>query len=248
MDATPWYYNNELWNDLSPKFNTSYHWNIAGEDISMIVDLLKLKPGAAVLDLGCGQGRHSLELAKRDFVVTALDRNPFFLDFVLKKSEELNVEILLVKSDMKTFIQPEAFDLILNMGFSFGYFEEQSDNLQVLKNIHGSLRPTGACLFELLGKEVVPKMFVEREWTEVGGTYFLDDRRVENNWSRIINHCKIIKDGVVKDGIFSLTIFSGAEFSAMLGDAGFSKVSLYGDLSGSPYDQHAKKLVAVGIK
>ena len=248
MNATPWYYNDELWNDLSPKFNTSYHWNIAAEEITMIVDLLKLKPKAAVLDLGCGQGRHSLELAKRDFVVTGLDGNQFFLDFVMKKSKESNVEIRLVKADMKTFIQPEAFDLIFNMGSSFGYFEEQADHLQVLKNIHGSLKPSGACLFELLGKEVVPKMFVEREWTEIDGTYFLDDRRVNNNWSRIVNHCRIIKDGVVKDGTFSLTIFSGVEFSDMLRTAGFSEISLYGDLSGSPYDQHAKKLVAVAVK
>ena len=42
--------------------------------------------------------------------------------------------------------------------------------------------------------------------------------------------------------------FPGVEFSDMLREAGFSKVSLYGDLSGSPYDQHAKKLVAVAIK
>ena len=58
MDPTPWYYNNELWNDPSPKFNTSHHWNIAAEEIRMIVDLLMLKPKATVLDLGCGQGRH----------------------------------------------------------------------------------------------------------------------------------------------------------------------------------------------
>ncbi len=248
MDATPWYYNDELWNDLSPKFNTSYHWDIAAEEIRMILDLLKLKPKATVLDLGCGQGRHSLELAKRDLVVTGLDRNQFFLDFVLKKAKESNVEVKLVKADMKSFIQHQAFDLILSMSSSFGYFEEQPDHLQVLKNIHGSLRPSGTCLFELVGKEVISKMFVEREWTEIEGTYFLDDRRVDKNWSRIINHCKIIKDGVVKDGTFSLTIFSGVEFSAMLRDAGFSNVSLYGDLSGSPYDQHAKKLVAVAIK
>ena len=68
--------------------------------------------------------------------------------------------------------------------------------------------PEHVCL-RLLGKEVVPKMFVEREWTEIEGTYFLDDRRVDNNWSRIINYCRIIKDGIVKDGTFSLTIFSG---------------------------------------
>jgi SAM-dependent methyltransferase len=248
MDATPWYYNDELWNDLSPKFNTSYHWDVAPEEIRMIVDLLKPKPKATVLDLGCGQGRHSLELAKRDLVVTGLDRNQFFLDFVLKKSKESNVEVKLVKADMKTFVQHQAFDLILSLNSSFGYFEDQSEHLQVLKNIHDSLRPSGTCLFELFGKEVVPKMFVEREWTEIEGTYFLDDRRVDKNWSRIINHCRIIKDGAVKDGTFSLTIFSGVEFSAMLRDTGFSKVSLYGDLSGSPYDQHAKKLVAVAVK
>ena len=74
----PWYYNDELWNDLSPKFNTSYHWDVAPEEIRMILDLLKPKPKATVLDLGCGQGRHLLELAKRDLVVTGLDRNQFF--------------------------------------------------------------------------------------------------------------------------------------------------------------------------
>ena len=248
MNTTPWYYNDELWNDLSPKFNTSFHWDAAAEEIRTLLDLLKPRPKATVLDLGCGQGRHSLELAKRDLVVTGLDRNQFFLDFVRKKSEELNVDVKLIKADMKTFIQPQAFDLVLSLNSSFGYFEEHVDHLQVLANIHGSLKESGTCLFELFGKEVVPKMFVEREWVEIDGTYFLDDRRVDQNWSRIVNHCRIIKDGLVKDGTFSLTIFSGVEFRDMLREVGFSKVSLYGDLSGSSYDQHAKKLVAVAIK
>jgi len=248
MDSTLWYYNDQLWNDLSPKFNTPHHWNVAAEEIKAVLDLLKPKPKASVLDLGCGQGRHSLELAKKNITVTALDRNQSFLDVIRKKSKQSNLNIKLIKADMKEFIAHEEFDLILSMNSSFGYFEERSDHLQVLRNINASLKAGGRLLIELFGKEVVPKMFVEREWTEIEGTYFLDDRQVDQNWSRVINHCKIIKNGVVKEATFSLTIFSGVEFSDMLREAGFSKVSLYGDLNGSPYDQHAKKLVAVAIK
>ena len=248
MDSKPWYYNDQLWNDLSPKFNTPEHWDIAAKEIRMILELLRPEPKASVLDLGCGHGRHSLELAKRGMTVTGLDRNQSFLDILLRKSREANVEVGLIKADMKDFIQRESFDLILSLNSSFGYFEDLSDHLKVLHNIYVSLRSSGTCLFELFGKEVVPKMFVEKEWVEIDGTYFLDDRRVDQNWSRIINHCKIIKDGKVKDATFSLTIFSGVEFIDMLREVGFSKVSLHGDLNGASYNQYAKKLVAVARK
>ncbi|MGI9550582.1 MAG: class I SAM-dependent methyltransferase [Aurantibacter sp.] len=248
VEAIPWYYDDKVWTLLTPKFNTEEHWQMAIQDIRQIVKLIKPPVNATVLDLGCGPGRHSMQLAKQGFKVTSLDRTQSYLDILRNKALAANLKINMVQDDMKDFVRKDAFDLIVSLNSSFGYFESRSDHLQVLKNVHESLRPGGSTLFELYGKEVVAKSFVEKEWTEIDGIYFLDDRKVDGSWGRVTNNCKIISNGKLSSVTFSLTIFSGDEFSRMLKKVGFSKVKLYGSLEGIPYNNYAKRLVAVGIK
>ena len=64
---------------------------------------------------------------------------------------------------MRKFKRPDSFDLALNMFTSFGYFENPADDAQVLRNIHGSLQPGGSLVLETIGKEVLGRIFQERD-------------------------------------------------------------------------------------
>jgi SAM-dependent methyltransferase len=55
--------------------------------------------------------------------------------------------------DMRSFVRPATFDLACNLFTSFGYFKEEQDNLQVLRNIHRSLKENGGLVLEVVGKE-----------------------------------------------------------------------------------------------
>ena len=58
---------------------------------------------------------------------------------------------------MRNFVRPVAYDLVLNLFTSFGYFNDKEDDMRVLRNIHVSLKPTGVCLFDMISKEWLAK-------------------------------------------------------------------------------------------
>jgi len=210
--------------------------------------LLKLEPGAAVLDLCCGPGRHSLELARRGFKVTGVDRTARFLEEARRRAEAEGLVIEFVQGDMRTFRRPEAFDAVINLFTSFGYFDDPQEDKQVLENVYTSLRPNGKLLLDTMGKEVLARIFRERDWFEQDGALFLEERRLLEGWSRIETRWIIVRDGEQEEFTLKLRLYSGAELRALLREIGFRRVELFGNLDGEPYDQNARRLVALAEK
>ncbi|MBM4049039.1 MAG: class I SAM-dependent methyltransferase, partial [Planctomycetes bacterium] len=68
----PWHEEDAFWQTFAPTMFGEPRWAAAGGEVDSMLALAKLAPGAAVLDLACGPGRHSLELARRGFKVTAV--------------------------------------------------------------------------------------------------------------------------------------------------------------------------------
>ena len=116
----PWYEQDDFWATFEPALFTQKRISEAGEEIEQLVTLLNLQAGATVCDLCCGIGRHSLELARRRFEVTAVDRTQTYLAKARAgaKDEGLNVEF--VTEDARSFERPQAFDVVLNLFTSFG--------------------------------------------------------------------------------------------------------------------------------
>jgi hypothetical protein len=149
---------------------------------------------------------------------------------------------------MRQFQRESAFDGALMMYTSFGYFEDQAENQMVLSNLYQSLKAGGAVIIELMGKEVLARIFEPRGWSEHNGLIFLQERRLDKDWSWIENRWIIIEGGERHEYRISHWLYSASELSDMLVNAGFSQVEIYGSLEGAPYDQSAKRLVAVARK
>ncbi len=243
-----WHEEDDFWKVMAPKIFGKKQWENAPAEVENAISLLKISPGAYVLDLCCGPGRHSLELARRGFQVTGVDRTLKYLVAARKQAgaEGLNVDF--VQEGMREFRRPEAFDAVLNLYTSFGYFENPEEERQVLKNIHVSLKTGGKLLMDLMGKEVLAGVFRERDWHEDNGIIFLEERKISSGWDWIQARWIMIKGKERKEFTFSLRLYSGAELSSLLSQSGFSSVELFGDLSGAPYDHTAKRLVALATK
>lgn len=247
-NARSWHEQNEFWDAFAATIFDAQRRSVASEEVEDIVRLTGLQPTQAVCDLCCGIGRHSLELARRGYAVTAVDRTERYLEEARNRATDEGLSVEFVQADMRRFRRPESFDLVVNLFTSFGYFEEAQDDRLVLENVYRSLRPGGRLVLEMIGKEILARIFAARDWQQVDGTILLSERKVVDAWKRIENRWILIRDGRQQEWTFSHRLYSAAELSALLAGCGFREVQVYGGLTGSAYDEKAERMVLVGRK
>ncbi len=245
---THWHEDDRFWERTAPFQFNEKRWRAASAEVDSIIALLDLTPVAAVLDLPCGPGRHSLELARPGFRVTGADRTAMFIDEARRRAGNEDLEAEFIQADMREFRRPESFDAVINLFTSFGYFADPADDRRVVENFFASLKPGGKLVIDMVGKEVLARVFRPRIWEEREGALFLEERRIIDGWSRIETRWIIVRDDAWEEFTLSLRLYSGTEITALLRDVGFSDVRLYGGLDGTPYDHEAKRLVAVATK
>lgn len=243
-----WHEDDAFWQTMAPNMFTEQRWAAAPEEVDGAVALLAVEPPACILDLCCGPGRHSLELARRGFKVTAVDRTAASVQEAKRRAEGEALAVEFVQEDMRRFCRPDAFDGVINLFTSFGYFEDAADDRQVLLNVHRSLNDGGRLVLEMMGKEVLARKFRERDWHEEDGVLFLAERRICRDWTWIENRWILLDGQRREEFAVCHRIYSAAELSALLKECGFREVSVYGDLAGSPYDHTAGRLVVVARK
>lgn len=244
-----WYDDDDFWTAFYPAMFSEARWASAGEEVTAALYLLGIESPAQILDFCCGPGRHAIALASAGHQVTAVDRTGPYLEIGKERAQEAGVEIEFELSDARDFRRISEFDASISLFTSFGYFEDPRDDQKVLSNIHASLKPGGKLLMDMSGKEVIAHAFHPTSWSEPEpGTLVLQERKVRDGWEGIENHWIIVKDGERVEKQFFIRLYSGIELKAMMLSAGFSRVNLYGTLEGDPYDQKARRLVAVGVK
>ncbi len=243
-----WYENDELWTSVAGLLFNDAVWEAAPMEIDHALLLLDLPPAAAVLDLCCGPGRHSLELARRGFHVTGVDRTRAYVEAARAQAVEAGVTAEFIEADMRAFCREAAFDGAINLFTSFGYFEDPEEDYRVLLNLCRSLKPGGAVVCEMVGKENLARTFQARDWREQDGEFWLYERTVKHAWSWMENRWIHLKDGQRKEYRVTHRLYAATEITAMARAAGFDCVEIYGNLEGAPYDHEALRLVMVARK
>ncbi len=245
----PWHEQDDFWSETESLMFTPKRVEDAVDEISKIETLLGLKSDMHVLDMSCGVGRHSHELARRGYRVTAVDRTERYLQkaAALAESEDLDIEF--VREDMRKFCRPATFDVAINLFTSFGYFEDPKDDRRSVTNLYESLKPGGVLVMETIGKEILARIFQERDWHETeDGTIVLEERKVSHEWGWMENRWIILKGTERKEFHFEHRPFSAAELTTLLLDCGFKTAKAYGGIDGSPYDHKAQRLAVVARK
>jgi SAM-dependent methyltransferase len=210
--------------------------------------LLKVATGTRVLDLACGPAVHVVPLARAGAEVTGVDLSPAMLARASAACDRAGVAAHLVQANMLDYTAPGAFDLVINMYTSFGYFTEPGDNLTVLRNIHASLAPGGAAVIDLLGKEVLAGWVGRPQAVEVaGGTVFMRDT-ILDDWTRLRTDWTLVRGDEVRQASIHCVLYSAAELRMLFEQAGFVDVECFGGFDASPYDNHARRLIVRGYR
>jgi 2-polyprenyl-3-methyl-5-hydroxy-6-metoxy-1,4-benzoquinol methylase len=221
-------------------------------EVDGILRLLNLKTKSKILDIPCGYGRHSIELAKRGFIVTGSDLNDKHLTFAKKEARKNSTKIQFVKENMVEINYDSPFDAVINMFYSFGFFESDEDNFKVLQNFFKALKPNG----QFLMHTDVNIPFIE------AGKYKHDETRALTNGSALkivdkydpvakrINGFWILQDknGEKTKKEYSVRIYTKEEFIDLCKKAGFRFCKAYSDWDKKPYSKNSEDMIIVATK
>jgi SAM-dependent methyltransferase len=137
---------------------------------------LNPKPDARILDLACGKGRHSIYLNQKGYNVTGIDLSPHSIAAAkASENETLHFEV----HDMREVFRPNAFDFVLNLFTSFGYFASETENVVALKAIAASVKPGGKLVIDFLNADKVVANLVKEETKTLDGITFHITRHME---------------------------------------------------------------------
>ncbi len=253
--VSEWFDDDALWAFVRQAVFPASSFQAGPSEVAAVFELAGLagRRGLDVLDIPCGPGRHSLPLAQAGHRVLAVDRTQSYLDALEQSLAERRAaqsardfHLQTLCCDMRALDRSEAFDLAINLYTSLGYFEDLDDDRAVLRNLHRALRPGGKLVVDLLGREILARNFVPRDWKRLDdGTIQLMERRITDSWRWVEVQWTFLRDGVERSFDFSHRVWGSADLGIELQSAGFSEVELFGGFDGRPYDLQATRLVAV---
>ncbi len=198
-------------------------------DVRFIQKVLAPKKGARILDVCCGVGRHAIELAKSGYRVTGVDVTGRYLEVAAARARRRGVKLALERRDMRRLGYRSEFDAALLMWTSFGYFENEKDNMKSLRAIHKALRPGGKFIIDLINRDWLIRNFQEYGWMEAGKGFVLERRQFDPARSRMHSDWVYVGKNEVERKEIDLRVYSLHELVEMLGQAGFGVVAMFGD-------------------
>ena len=194
-------------------------------ECDLIQGALGLEAGARVLDIPCGIGRHSVELARRGFDLTGVDLKSEHVEQAKKRAADAAVAPRFVVGDMREFESKDAFDAAFCYFGSFGYFSEDDDS-RFVRVVSKALAPGGRFLIEGHIAETLLPIYREKDWFWAGSesdrvrvleerTWNLEAGRIEGTWT-------IVDGSGARSVSTSIRVYGYRELRVLLEAAGFT--------------------------
>lgn len=213
-------------------FNTPFYhvlynnrnFDEAEDFIQNLMQHLDLPKDSNVMDLACGKGRHSVFLNKLGYDVTGLDLSENSIDAAKAfENDRLRFDV----HDMREVYKENAFDLIVNLFTSFGYFLNPNDEVQVFQSIYNQLRDGGTFVMDYLNVEKAILDLVPNEIKTINGIDFHIQKKIENGF--IQKDINFNSDG--EDYHFQefVKVIRLEDFKEIASSIGFDLIDYFGD-------------------
>ncbi len=218
----------------------------AAREVSGMLAKLALQPGAEVLDLCCGMGRHSLTIAEHGFSVTGLDLSDVLLDQARTYDKAQTVRW--INGDMRQLpFEDASFAAVVNFFTSFGYFANDDENRRVLLEIERVLSDEGIFLIDFLNPYYVEQNLVPFSERKEGLLSIREYRSIDNGF---VKKTIVIDDSQTERRYEEcVRLYQLGDFQRLLEGSALEILAVYGDSDGNPYDMtRSKRLIMTGKK
>ncbi len=202
---------------------------ITRNEVELFTSILSTPKESAILDLACGQGRHSIELAKRGYTnITGLDRSHYLIRKAKSAMQQEGLKITFKEGDARKLpFPPDTFDAVMILGNSFGYFESNEDDLMILREVFRVLKPEGTFLIDVADGSYLRQHYQPRSWEWIDKKYFVcRERSLANDNERLISREIIshVEKGIVVDQFYGERLYTSEMVTDMLARSGYKKI------------------------
>src|SRR3990170_3061905 len=219
-------------------------------EVDFVVEALGVPGDPAALDLCCGEGRHTVALARRGYQMTGLDLSALHLRLARQAAKEAGVNVRWHRADMRDIPWECEFDAAINMFTSFGYLESDEEDFKVLMAVAGALKPRGRFLLDTINLEMLMRHWEAHDWQQgVDGTVLLEERRFDFLAGRQHNRIlSIHPDGSRSEREIDLRLYTLKELVDMLSQAGLTVRRTWGGFDGREYGLDSRRMIVLAEK
>ena len=218
------------------------------DEADFLVKTLECASGSRLLDVPCGNGRHSLELAKRGYRMTGLDISEEFIEEARASCSAIGAQIELVLGDMRHVEGEAKFDGAFCVGNSFGYLE-YCDMEAFLNGVSRALKPEARFVVGTgIAAESILLNLKERTWYQVGDILFAIENHYQVEESCLDTDHTFVRDGKVETRQSKHWVYTVGEIRRMLERAGLTVQGLYSSLDCQPFTLGSHWLFVVAQK
>ena len=219
----------------------------ARREVEQMIGWLNLPPGAKVLDLCCGMGRHSLALSEAGYAVTGVDLSEPLLEEA--RAQEGAEHVIWLCADMRALPLVGGFDAVVNLFTSFGYFEEDAEQVKVLLEIRRILKPGGKFIIDFLNPSYVIRNLITHSRREDEGNLIDEKRRIEDGYVKKDITLTWKADGTPRHYHEQVKLYPLEKFQDMITEAGLQFEAVNGSYEEGAYDAKcSKRMIIRGIR
>ncbi|MFT6398254.1 MAG: SAM-dependent methyltransferase [Bradymonadia bacterium] len=200
-------------------------------EVAFLVGSLAPVDGARILDVGCGIGRHAIELASRGMSVIGVDKSRTFLSRGLEDASARDLDVKFLLGDMRELDFQSEFDGVYCVNTTFGYFDD-STNYDVLRRMVRALKPGARLLIDQSNRDHVITQCPRRTWWEADDIVVMDDVKFDYLGSLLkIERSLVDGDSPPWEQHISIRLYTTHELCQMMEALGLEVLGVSGDIA-----------------
>lgn len=208
--------------------------------VDFVIQMLHLRGGEKILDLACGFGRHSLELARRGFSVTGVDITPAYIQFAKEAAQKEGLCADFFCQDIREIRFEHEFDVVLSMADgAVGYLENDTENLKIFTSVSKALKHGGKYFMDIMNGSYADAHFPCRLW-EAGNQCLTLSEFEWNHETRVMlygqhdfEYGQLLSKPNINEGN-PIRLYTLAEIRGILSSLGMDVTASYGNFDGRP--------------
>ena len=244
---------NEWWKDFFSGVVVDM-WGMAMDpeqtrkEADFIQKALQVPAPARLLDVPCGNGRHSIELASRGYGLTGVDISKPFLEQARKESSKRGLAITWEQLEMRDLLWSSSFDGAFSFGNSFGFLDDEG-NAEFLRAVNRVLRPDARIVLDASSvAENILRGIEDHTEMKIGDILFVEDNRYDHVTGRLDTEYTFVRGDQTEKRAGSHRIYTFRELQGMLSAAGFVDCQAFGSIDEQPFRLGSHGLYFVAAK